>query len=179
MKEFEDALRNLPKPNIRVETFRQDLRRDLKRAMSTPDQSRYRVAFAFAGGLAIAFAFFLVLFILRPEMPTQINSWLEGGSENMQAENSGSAVPIHSTDSNYLNQLLNGEATAARDEAYIESWYAQQALAAQVKQIEDEKIYAVRKFRMNTGQQVVVFTELGNEGGSFKTISQGEQIKAY
>jgi len=175
-------LQNLPKPHIKVEAFKQDLRRDLNRAMSQSPQTGYRLAPGFAGGLAGALAIVLVLFIARPEMPARLNAWISNtqATQTQVAETVGESVPMNALNSPNLHQLLvGGQATPARDEAFIEDWYAKQEQPARVKKIEDEKIYAIRKYQLTSGQRVVVFTELGDDGNNYKHVSKSEHVRAF
>lgn len=175
-----------------METFKQDLRRDLTRAMSASASPAYGLAFGFAGGLAAVFAFFLILFVFRPDMPARLNAWALGGEDTSMLASqdpvNGDAVgdPVHMNDmdSLYLRELLaGGQATAQQDEFFIENWYAEQAnpyqVKHQVKQIEDEKIYAIRKFQMTNGQRVVVFTELGEDGSSYRQVGHENPVRTF
>ena len=167
MKDFEKALKNLSLPDIEVDRFRQDLRRDLLRAQSVPTRSSYGFAFAAMSGAAMMLALVVAVFILQPRYPARLHAMLGGTTPaQVTAPASGEQLVSANLDTPYLRELLSGgTASKEMDQALIESWYREQlpGEGIQVKALEEEKIYALRQFQLSSGKRIVVYTELGNQ----------------
>ena len=173
MKELEEALKNLPKPNIEVPEFKRDLRRSLELQMAAPATRSWSLALPIAVGSAVACALMLAIFIARPQLPAQMNSWLTGNPQPVQttAEHQTpetySHLPNSGSNDSYLNQLLAaGNASEDFDRQYIQSLYHQGETPqnVEVKSLKGERVFTVREFELSGGKQVVVWTELSEDG---------------
>jgi hypothetical protein len=151
MKDLERLLTDLPKPDVEVPAFRQQLRRELLSVTPARTSARMRFALGLSGSLAAAFALLLVLFVARPAIPDRLHTRLAG------------PAPIE-LGQPALDQLLRSAARPVEaDRAFVESWTAQQGRLVDVRAMEDERLFSVRQFEMTDGKRMLVFTELGNE----------------
>jgi hypothetical protein len=155
MEEFEKDLRNVKHPEYRVERFKRSLRREL---MGRAHASRWRLAFAAASFAAATLACLIVIFILEPAVPARLHASVVGG------EAPPSPVPardLHEVGLQYFLDQAN--ASAQVDREFVQRWYADRARPVGVKAVEDEKLLAIRQFRLTSGERVVVLTEIGSD----------------
>ena len=170
MKKLEEALTNLSLPDIRVDKFKQELRRDLMNAASREAQSgSWRFAFGFALFAAVVFVFTTFLFVFKPEVPARLNAWMIHENTPVQDARVAADAPNLTVDPNsaVVQELLNQGLSTDADREFVKTWYREQypSHPFQVESVEDEKIYAIRRFNLKGGKKVVVYTEVqGNDG---------------
>lgn len=153
-----------------MEAFRRELRRDL-----TADRGEsYAPAprrFGFAAAAALAMAALLVVFIARPAYPAKLHALLTTGDDIAVLEAAPDGTRFASADlaatgtvdrMDELKRLLQTDLVPPeRDRDLVRSFY-QRAYPRSVLQVNDveDRIFAVRRFKLNGGQQAVVYTEL-------------------
>ena len=180
MKELEEALQKLPKPNIETPEFKRNLRRSLKLSMAATPARSWSFALPLAIGSAAACAMILALFIARPDLPAKMNGWLIGGGAELQTAQNTQEPQVYPQlakggDSDYLNRLLAaGHASEDLDRQYIQSLYHQGETPQQVevKSMKGQRVFTVREFELTGGKQVVVWTELREDGETGRMIPQ-------
>jgi hypothetical protein len=172
MKNLEDTLNRMAKPEVKVETFRQNLRQDLL------NSHRYRSGTVriYKSSLAVSFALsvllvgVLVLFVADPSYPHLIHDAIkekvaslsmeekDGRVSPLEAYNVDRVEGKQSPDKNQIGQDL--ENPLAVDQAFVRYW-AEQTFASQpiqVQPLRDSETYTVSRFRLNNGKRIQVFT---------------------
>ena len=155
-------MKNINPPDIRVEGFKRDLRRDLMRAASQPRPSRF--GFWFASGMAGVMALLLLAFIINPEVPQRLNALVTDSEQApvLVADTQPQKVEPSLLQSPQLQRMLvGGPAGAEIDRQFAESILPGISQGDRVEGIAEEKIYAIRRFKVRGGKEVVVYTELG------------------
>jgi hypothetical protein len=152
MKDLEKFLTDLPKPDVEVPAFRQQLRRELLSVAPARTTARMRFALGLTGSLAAAFALLLALFVARPAIPNRLHVALAG------------TAPVELEQPAMEQLLLRAATPIEADQAFLESWTAQQGQALGVRTMEVEKLFSVRQFELTDGKRMLVFTEVGKEG---------------
>jgi hypothetical protein len=170
MKDFEKALRNLPKPDVPVEEFKQGLHAELNRVIRRRAGNGYQRRFTFASAIAGVLVVVLGLFVLQPQIPTRLHAVISGAAPDIEQQPMP-ALP-QSTSSPRSTQALpqqlealfrTSSATAEIDRSVVEDWYRRQALPVGVGKLEEESIFAVRQFQLTNGERIVVLSELGQQ----------------
>ena len=166
MKDFEKDLQTLSRPDIKVDRFKQSLRRDLQASMSRARAPRWRLAFGTASATAAAFALLLVIFVLDPAVPARLHASVTGGTPPQQANTAGTSEAAATDLQNIGLQYFLDQANASAqvDQDYLKRWYADRARPVSVKSVEGEKLLSIRQFQLTNGERVVVITEIGSEG---------------
>ncbi len=178
MKELEEALKDLSLPDIKVDTFKRDLRRSLMEKATARAASGYKFPFLMASAAAGIFGVFLVLFVLKPSFPMQLHAYLAGSSEERRVVDPSPIVPVDndltgpsSYQDPFYSKALHRNASLEQDRKFIESWYQQQfSRPAEVRSVASEKIYAIRKFELTGGKQIIVYTELGEDENEERSV---------
>lgn len=163
-------MKNLPLPDIKVDRFRQSLRRDLQRQFSKHGSSGYKWAFVTACFLTGILASMVTAFIARPAIPANLHAILVAAPEDARearatlvagemAERRG--IPLSRTRKGFellQDRFLPIEA----DHRFLSDWYQNKypTQPFEVKAVEDEMIYAARRFKLRGGKTIVVYTEL-------------------
>ena len=156
MKKIEKTLQQAQPPELAVDEFRRGLRRDLLTEIERRRAWRGRLAVGGLSAMAVGLAAALALFVLRPALPAQVHAALFHDPD-------AGAVAAHGDP---LPQLLAEAGGSARaDRAWLDQWYAGQAEPVRVKSVEAEKLFAVRRFQLTSGERVLVFTEVGDNPG--------------
>jgi hypothetical protein len=151
MKNFEKFLIDLPKPDVEVPAFRNELRRELLRAAPERTSSRMRLALGVAASLAVGFAVIAVLFVAVPGIPADIHAALVDRSAS--AANEASIARL----------LAQAVPPVEADRAFVDTWTARQERPVAVRSIEGERVFSVRQFELTDGNRMLVFTQLGQE----------------
>jgi hypothetical protein len=165
MKDFEKDLQALSRPDIRVDRFKQTLRRELQASLNRTGAPRWKLAFGAASATAATFAFLLVIFILDPAVPARLHASVVGGVPP-QVNTTETMEPAASDLQNIGLQYFLDQANASAqvDQEYLQRWYADRARPVSVKSVEGEKLLSIRQFQLTNGERVVVLTEIGSEG---------------
>ena len=151
-------------------------------------------AFGLTGFSAAAFGVLLALFILKPSLPATLHAALSGHSgpsaaPPMVATNSTPTQQVHDLSPSLINGSANDRALAEQegsydpssaylqkllrnelpeqDQAFINTWQRRQFASSpqEAKAIGPESIYAVRRYELNNGQKVLVYTQIDTETG--------------
>lgn len=124
------------------------------------------------GGLAAAGAALtalLVLFVLRPSVPERLHSYLVGSPATQAREIAGpdgAGETSHPADirPEELRQLLvRAGSTATADRKWLDGLYEGQMDSSRVKSLEEERLFALRRFQLTSGRTIVVLTEIGGD----------------
>jgi hypothetical protein len=111
------------------------------------------------GSATLVLAALLALAILRPGLPALAHDALFGGSG--AAEPAVARIPAGSPG---LGPFTTRAAAPARPVAgRSDPWLAGSLEPAQIKAMEEERFFAVRRYKLNSGERVVVFKEVGGE----------------
>ena len=138
--------------------FRRALRHDLLREETARRSRRVRRAI---GGLAASVAVLMAtlgLFVARPSVPQELNAALfhDPGSRE-------EGVPPSGTSSMELRQLAADERfSAGADQRWINQLYSGEPEEASIRSSIDERFFALRRYELFSGRQVVVFTEVSS-----------------
>jgi hypothetical protein len=116
--------------------------------------------------LAGVFGLLLALFVMRPDLPTRLHLAMGGepdvDSQRLVAAPAGEATLV----SGDLDALLGDDRlTVDADRALVADWAAQRfpSRALEVDNPTHEGLFTVRRFTLNGGKQVFVFTSLEPE----------------
>ena len=160
-------MRTMAKPDIRVERFKQELRRRLFETAPGFYTAPLKVAFSLTVFTAACLAVLVALFVARPSVPAKLNSFFR--QQEMAAPRGIALNEPNPTgtdmDSPYLREMLRGEIVPAEsDLAFAKDWYSQKypGRPIQVKALEKETFYAVREFEIEDGRRIVVYTQIKN-----------------
>jgi hypothetical protein len=146
----------------------------------------YRIPFLAVGSAAATLACVLVLFIFNPSIPSRLHALVTGRSESTMITPLASAeqvvpeqVGFDGRDPILQNLLMQNDATEERDRAFIADLYKQEypTGAIQVRSIDEEKVYAVRRYELSGGKRVVIYTEI--KDGKRERSSLQEPLITY
>lgn len=181
MKNLKEALRACPKPDIQVPDFQAQLLQRLKLEQALRDNRRQSwlapIGFMAMGVLVVCFAILLTLFIVRPDVPRNLNQWVAQKWSTQSPANS--YQPIESprdfwgnlgvapdmVSGSELNpdaaNLLKTVLAADGDKNYAQEWVQQRFPqgAPRVSSVEQEKIVTLRWVRLDNGRKVLVMNE--------------------
>ena len=144
-----------------MEEFRRTLRRDLLGELEARRARRTRLALFGLSTAAATLAVVCALFVLRPAWPQSLHAVLFHDA-------TASAEPADAD----LQRVLDGSgASAGADRKWIEGLYANQAIPARVKALDGERIFALRRFELTSGERVVVLTEIAPPDGATPTAA--------
>ena len=157
-------------PDIRVEEFKRELRRNLLNEASRYSQGpNWRFGFGLACAAALVFVFTSILFVFKPELPAQLNALMIRDGQNRRVPVVLTDSPDHLSDpyDPALQELINQGLSTDSDREFVKNWYRQQypSHPFQIDSVEDEKIYAIRRFHLKDGKKVVVYTEVKGDDG--------------
>jgi hypothetical protein len=172
---MEKILRQVQKPEVEVESFRQNLRRSLleKSADSQPGLLRYRIAFAAAGSLCLVLIGIVTLFIAEPSYALQLHDALVAkdrelvplqGAEDPTISNAAQLAGTKKAgDWDDLVLLSNNQFEV--DQNLVRNWASQslETLQPDLEVIEGLERYTVSRFKLNNGNYVQVYTKLPSE----------------
>ena len=102
---------------------------------------------------AVLLAATLGVFVLRPSVPATLHAAMfhDAGPQGGAGD-----APLQRI-------LKSAAASADDDQAWIEAWYAGTPDPAQVRTMEEERFFALRRFELTSGKRIIVFTEVGGE----------------
>lgn len=187
MKDFEQQLRDLPKPHLETPVFKQNLRRGLLRHAPNPAPWGQGFLLPLATVAAGFFGVLCLMFVLRPEMPAAINQWATGTS--VQEPPMAVELPVNArqnpeyrtfanqsqlpnlTGNPNRNAMFAEKLSVGQDEAYLREWLtnlnqdqvrpesAQNTRAYNVT-VRDEGLLSVRRFVTEDGREMLVYTRV-------------------
>jgi hypothetical protein len=148
MRNFEQFLTGLSKPDVDVPAFRERLGRELASVAAGPRPSgRLHPAMALTASVAAACAVVTVWFVAQPSVPAAIHDALAGrpavadGAAEWQ-----NPVPVEA------------------DHAFVQDWAQRKGQSVDVQAVESERLYGVRQLELTDGTRMLVFTELEPDG---------------
>jgi len=156
-----------------VPNFQRNLRRELLKHQAAQPASALGPALWAAVGCALLCATLLVLFVAKPELPTRLNAALSGSQPTRQAAESPESGPTNiragqtvAADDMVLRDLLSDKRFSVdTDRAIVDEWMAQRFPTSKIgaQPVGNEGILAVRQFRTQTGQRILVYTQLSED----------------
>ncbi len=164
-------MHDLPKPDIDVPIYRQNLRRNLMRAVPVAQVERPSWfalgAVSFCAGL---FGVLSVLFVARPEVPSRLNQIVAGAPVETPAP-SGNPVVIpnlpEDTAARYRvaadGLLADQRLTSDADRAFIEYHMRREnpdGRKPRIMSIKEEGVLSIRRYITDDGREMVVYTRL-------------------
>jgi hypothetical protein len=174
MRDLETALEKA-RPTIELPNYQRNLRRELLKAAahSTP-QRGYRLAMVAVGSCALLFAALLILFVARPQLPTRLNAALMNEpSPTLLANEPALSGPneavrgaqLAASDDMVLRDLLSDDRLSVdTDRALVDRWMAQRFPGkVQAQPVGNNGLLTVRQFRTESGQRILVYTQLSEE----------------
>ncbi len=160
-------MRDLPLPDIKVDRFRQNLRRDLRIQVSAGASNNYKWAFVAACFLTGMLASLVVIFIARPAIPKNLHAALANkpATVDVPVERGGTdsfhGIPASGPPQG-LVRLQDRYLPVEADHRFLSNWYQNMypTQPFEIKAVEEEAIYAARRFKLSGGKTIVVYTEL-------------------
>lgn len=151
MKHLEKLLTHLPKPDPEVGTFREHLKR---RVLTTPVVvASFRTPFLWAAACACCLIAVLLVFVANPGIPNDMHARLWGTPSTP----AGTPTPVAvQADDASLWDWSSLDADRALVERWVESQYGQSAPV--INPMDAGEIFAVRKFKLADGRQILVYT---------------------
>lgn len=111
------------------------------------------------GSATLVLAILLALAILRPALPARAHDVLFNAGVAAQTEIV--RAPVQTPDlGDYLTRT---GAPALATSGWSEQLVTGSLEPSQVKAMEEERFFAVRRYKLNDGRRVVLFTEVGGE----------------
>ena len=163
MTEFETDLQEIAKPDIEAPIYRQNLRRSLLRAAEM-EQMRQGVRWALPAAMFAAgmFGALVVLFVLRPDVPDEINRYFSGKSHVTDSpavyaanRNQTETTRAYPTATPGLNAAsLN----STSDIDVVSAWLANQKQQGLQVRVLDEGMLKVRRIIAEDGREVLFYT---------------------
>lgn len=158
-------------PELRVDGFRQSLRRELMRAERHRRARRATAAARALAAAAIGLACIAALFVWRPSVPAAIHAFVAGAPPGIApARNHRAPMPPPAAmvradyrPDDLQHMLRSAGASASSDWQWLDGWYEGRPAPSRVQALEDEKLYAVRRFQLTNGRRIVVLTEIGGD----------------
>ncbi len=155
-------------PEVKVDSFRQELRRNLLNSdrFKKTNGFNYRSAFYLSTAVATIMAAILIIFVLRPGIPGQIHYSLapESGQEPLTLENGHN---LKTADKNGLTNSYNNlfrneraQPTAQLDREFVR-YLAKNEFnrnSADIQPINHGELYSISQFRLDDGRRAVVYT---------------------
>ena len=175
MKDFEKLLNDLPKPAVEVPAFKRELWRELQHVRPAPNRTPWLVAAA-AIVLAVGLGALATAFVVDPGLPAALHARLGGGGP-APALVAGGLEESELTLADLRQALSQSEASADLDEAFIRDWSVRQPQPVDVRGLEAESVYTIRKYELSDGKRVLVFTELGSGNPSFRAVADRPEPK--
>ena len=173
MKQLEDVLRKTITPEVRVDRYRQRLRRSLldsHRYRKSSDFG-YRGAFYLSATAAVSCAAILLLFIIQPALPGKIHYALRSDRGTLLAavdrtvpERDVPEVDAVGQDPDVAYGSVSDNPSYRRQvDQEVVRLLAQSQLKrknAGVKPIAPNEVYSINRFRMDNGKDVLVYTQM-------------------
>jgi len=161
----------LARPNIEVEKFEQALRLELMRTANAHKPARPGFQALLSWSLTGVFGVMAVMFVIRPDVAARLNRVLGGPNHSAGGlELAGASEPLrpvvdHAATTLYDSLLHDERLTVDADKAFVANWAAQRFpnRPPAIEGVTQEGLYAVRRFSVSGGKQVLVFTSLEPE----------------
>ena len=191
MKDFEKLLTDLPKPAVEVPAFKRELWRELRYTRPASSRAPWLAAAA-AMILAVGLGALATAFVFDPSLPASIHARLAGEPAMFLDRSTGERGPLLDDalldDPSLLNDpgltlpdlrqaLSTTEASADLDRAFLRDWSTRQTQPVDVRSLESETVYTIRKYELSDGKRVLVFTELGSGNPSFRAVADSPASK--
>ncbi len=179
MKDFEKLLTDLPKPAVEVPAFKQELWRELQHTRRPGYGRGPWIALAASLLVIVGLGALLTAFVVDPGLAASLRAGLVGesgatGTAMVRSEHSmvtgidGSTLTLED-----VHQVLSRtDASVDLDRAFIEDWSSQQSMPVDVRSMEAESVYTIRKYELSDGKHVLVFTELGSGNPSVRAVTE-------
>ena len=160
MKDLEDRLFSVKKPEVRVDQFRHGLRRDLLESLHRRPAGilNYKAAFAASSMLTIVLAGLLVLFVVEPTYPLQLHDSMIASDRFAAAKDGADFRPggvLRPLERIETPAFLDGSLEA--DQTFVKEW-AEQVLddpAVSIELIDRPDTFTVSRFRLDKGKKYV------------------------
>ncbi|PIE91533.1 MAG: hypothetical protein CR997_00435 [Acidobacteria bacterium] len=157
MKNLENVLKTCQKPEVEVPLYKEHLRyRIIQQYAAASSAVRFAsLGFAFLTGAIFVFAGLLTLFILKPNVPGKVNTWLNNKPVINGLERKAS-LPLE------LTPVQQAFFSAENDQQYVQQWIHANYpnMNSRIFKIEEERIVTIRRIRLENGQKVMVMSEI-------------------
>ncbi|ANM29973.1 hypothetical protein ABI59_10915 [Acidobacteria bacterium Mor1] len=169
---------DLPKPAVEVPAFKQELWRELQHTQRPVHGRGPWIALAASLVVIVGLGALLAAFVADPELAASLRVRLVGGPEPAGIASAAAARSVvGGIDGSTLtledvHQVLSRtDASVDLDRAFIEDWSSQQPMPVDVRSMEAESVYTIRKYELSDGKHVLVFTELGSGNPSVRAVA--------
>ncbi len=170
MKDLENILSNHPKPQVNVTSFRQSLRRELLNSSRYQQAAgpNFRFAFFLSTALATMLAVVVVMLVLEPSYSTKLHYAILNDNAPI-APDSYAEAPQSMIDNNpsadLQSQYINNVLSDSDVDQELVRYLARQmdSHPVNVRPVSNKELYAVQKYRLGNGKDVMVYTEVPNK----------------